>query len=707
MNYTNNQNCNSNNYCGCGQQYPIVPGSNPSLQTWNGQRFVVADGSIQLPIYLPNLEQFDPTQVSNVIGMSSTGQLVRFADVQYSPDNALVTATGSTTPRTLANRFADVINVKDFGAVGDGVTDDTAAIQAALSFVSVTEWAGSSVAMHLKSGGTIYFPDGVYRVTKTLKIGQGTTLLGTANHSNFLGFPPTSSSYKCSVILADFQNINAWVLDSAVYNTSTGQPLAYSESVTGAQFDAGTYNYCEGISVKNLFVYCNQTIYGSIRLAGSSFCNVENVYVYNSDFGILFMTCYGCSIRNVLIRTNLNGFAGSLDINGITIDNVWTEPGPNSSSRSFSSIVVPAWWPVSYDMGTGIGFPQDISTKKIGIMLYYSNSTAVTNTITQNWDIGRYYCHCPYVTDNSSYHESITTYLIAAASTSGLFNAVEGIVNPLATTFYAFAQSANITLNAAQVGKIYVNNSTYTSIRILESKPDIFGWGYNDLINYVGSQTGVIQVSASGSIDNIAYNTTYTTLDEALRRISISAIPNWTIIVKSGDTVTSNVIHNIIDKNITFVNGTIGGTAPNIQFFVSSGNIVYWALTGNVSLRFDNVNINFTPSSTATNAGYVGALYLQQYETVNLTLEVANSTIGLQSSFALIQQGYHTASNINSTFQTSTITGSASACIMAGAYSNAAYTNVISGQYGTATSSSVKAIGTNGWTNSNVVTSNF
>jgi hypothetical protein len=37
------------------------------------------------------------------------------------------TATGSTTARTAAARFADVANVLDFGAVGDGSTDDRAA----------------------------------------------------------------------------------------------------------------------------------------------------------------------------------------------------------------------------------------------------------------------------------------------------------------------------------------------------------------------------------------------------------------------------------------------------------------------------------------------------------------------------------------------------------------------------------------------------
>src|SRR5262245_60730165 len=62
-------------------------------------------------------------------------------------------ATGTPTPRTMPERLAEIKNVKDFGATGNGVSDDTAAIQAALN------WTPGP------NRGTIYFPLGKYRVT--------------------------------------------------------------------------------------------------------------------------------------------------------------------------------------------------------------------------------------------------------------------------------------------------------------------------------------------------------------------------------------------------------------------------------------------------------------------------------------------------------------------------------------------------------------
>ncbi|NJB67548.1 hypothetical protein GGQ74_001188 [Desulfobaculum xiamenense] len=58
-------------------------------------------------------------------------------------------------------------NVTNYGAVGDGVTDDTAAVQAALN------------AAHAAGGGTVYVPNGTFGLTGQLEIYDNTTLLGS------------------------------------------------------------------------------------------------------------------------------------------------------------------------------------------------------------------------------------------------------------------------------------------------------------------------------------------------------------------------------------------------------------------------------------------------------------------------------------------------------------------------------------------------
>ena len=57
----------------------------------------------------------------------------------------------------VANLANEVVSVKDFGAVGDGVTDDTSAIQAAIGATQVT-------------GGSLFFPQGTYNITEELVI---------------------------------------------------------------------------------------------------------------------------------------------------------------------------------------------------------------------------------------------------------------------------------------------------------------------------------------------------------------------------------------------------------------------------------------------------------------------------------------------------------------------------------------------------------
>lgn len=83
------------------------------------------------------------------------------ADLAASSGSGLVGFLQSGTPavaRTTQAKLREFVSVKDFGAVGDGVTDDTVAIQAAVDAV----FAGSL------QGGSLYFPKGSYRVTSSI-----------------------------------------------------------------------------------------------------------------------------------------------------------------------------------------------------------------------------------------------------------------------------------------------------------------------------------------------------------------------------------------------------------------------------------------------------------------------------------------------------------------------------------------------------------
>lgn len=93
-----------------------------------------------------------------------------------------VRATGSTTARALRDRFADVVNVKDFGAKGDGVTDDTVAIRAAITAATgATNTHGVTQPMAI--GQDVFFPPGVYLVTDTISLPEGVGIRGAGSYT--------------------------------------------------------------------------------------------------------------------------------------------------------------------------------------------------------------------------------------------------------------------------------------------------------------------------------------------------------------------------------------------------------------------------------------------------------------------------------------------------------------------------------------------
>lgn len=81
---------------------------------------------------------------------------------------ASLVTSGAATRASLDALFRAHVSVKEYGATGDGATDDTAAVQAAFG-------AGA--------GGTVYFPPGHYSLTGPLTVPRDTTVSGAGSSS--------------------------------------------------------------------------------------------------------------------------------------------------------------------------------------------------------------------------------------------------------------------------------------------------------------------------------------------------------------------------------------------------------------------------------------------------------------------------------------------------------------------------------------------
>ena len=86
---------------------------------------------------------------------------------------------GTPVAQSLQSWFDQFATVRDFGAVGDGITDDTAAINRALYQLYCRE-------VNPQIRRSLFFPGGVYRITQTIDIPPFATLYGEGIDSSVI-----------------------------------------------------------------------------------------------------------------------------------------------------------------------------------------------------------------------------------------------------------------------------------------------------------------------------------------------------------------------------------------------------------------------------------------------------------------------------------------------------------------------------------------
>lgn len=191
----------------------------------------------------------------------------------------VVTSTGSSTARTLAARFAEDVNVLDFGAVGDGTTEDTAAIVAA---AVVAAASGKALQFPRTSNGT-YITDFLnFASAIRIRLDDGVTLKlkNSATEASdelcVVKFNASNSSLKGGTI--DFNRDNQ---GKAAFNTAGGTDAPKYYNAVHAIGTSGAHITDVEIETKII----NSADYGLYM----RYCDdaVINVQVEDSGAGVL------------------------------------------------------------------------------------------------------------------------------------------------------------------------------------------------------------------------------------------------------------------------------------------------------------------------------------------------------------------------------------------------------------------------------------
>lgn len=180
---------------------------------------------------------------------------------QQESSNYSVTATGTTTSRTLKDRFADVINVKDFGAKGDGVTDDTQAFQNAIRTAIGKDCITPSWFVDFPECVTIYVPAGDYLLNSTVDCYGKDVVYVMNNGAEFLPNTPnpwTGLSRLNGRVVRDGLHFSAFhfgIKDKGSTLSILGNPSAYYD-VGGLVDTFSNVNQLANVSQRDSCALC-------------------------------------------------------------------------------------------------------------------------------------------------------------------------------------------------------------------------------------------------------------------------------------------------------------------------------------------------------------------------------------------------------------------------------------------------------------------
>jgi len=199
--------------------------------------------------------------------LNSSGLQANAFQVSYTPP-----FTGSVATN-VGDKLAETVSVKDFGAVGNGVTNDTVAIQAALNSLS--------------SGGTLLIPNGEYILTSGITVSNDNVVVECQGNATFKwtilgsgvnGITVNANNFEWSGGIAIGPSVASYVANErfiSMVGTSTSVRKTGLKVFNVEIYNFGAYGvyaqFVDNIIIKNNYIH-------DCGYSGASFlsCNYGN-----------------------------------------------------------------------------------------------------------------------------------------------------------------------------------------------------------------------------------------------------------------------------------------------------------------------------------------------------------------------------------------------------------------------------------------------
>jgi len=256
---------------------------------------------------------------------------------------------GGTTPDGAVNRpinekLEEVVSVKDFGAIGDGVTDDTNAINAACALAR-----------------SVYLPAGTYLITRPINLTAKNNGGGSNNGRRFFG-----EGVNITIIKAETNGYPAIDLTGSSHASVSDLWVQASQTPSSGRTLANIGIVNRRGSSTTFTSFCHFNIYTNIRI------DMRTDSTANGGAGTIGFMNFGgeqCSGHTAEISANLPVYIGNqLDITGVlTSNNIPTYGSqyevPSTTSSSCTNQLYQEWTMVAYDSFRSIYLAQIAAIK--------------------------------------------------------------------------------------------------------------------------------------------------------------------------------------------------------------------------------------------------------------------------------------------------------------------------------------------------------